>query len=40
MFSFEAKAKHGAWTAEKGKSKEDARAEYIAFARDFVAKYN
>ncbi|KAJ2161203.1 hypothetical protein GGF46_001631 [Coemansia sp. RSA 552] len=34
MFDFKAKAKWNAWNEVKGKSKEDAEKEYIAFVKE------
>jgi len=39
MFSFEAKAKHKAWTEAKGNTQEQARAKYIAYTQQMIAKY-
>ncbi|XXZ97907.1 acyl-CoA-binding protein (ACBP)/diazepam binding inhibitor (DBI)/endozepine (EP) [Meyerozyma guilliermondii] len=39
-FSFEAKAKWSAWKENEGTSQEDAEAEYIAFAKELIEKYN
>lgn len=38
MFDFVAKAKHDAWEGLKGKSKEDAQGEYVAFVEELLAK--
>jgi len=37
---FKGKAKYGAWEKVKGKSKEEARAEYIAAANKILEKYH
>jgi diazepam-binding inhibitor (GABA receptor modulating acyl-CoA-binding protein) len=39
MLDFKGKAKWEAWTAQKGKSKEDAQNEYVALAKTLLAKY-
>jgi acyl-CoA-binding protein len=36
-FDFVAKAKHDAWDGLKGKSKEEAQSEYIAFVEELLA---
>jgi diazepam-binding inhibitor (GABA receptor modulating acyl-CoA-binding protein) len=36
MFSFEGKAKWDAWTAHKGKSSEQAKAEYVTHVMTFL----
>ena len=38
MFDFTGKAKHAAWSALKGKSQDDAKAEYIAFVAALASK--
>lgn len=40
MLDFKGKAKWEAWNKVKGKSKEQAQAEYIELARNLLAKYN
>ena len=40
MFDLKGKAKHDAWTAKKGMSKEDAQAKYIALVESLKAKHS
>lgn len=40
MLDFKGKAKWGAWDKLKGKSKEEAQAEYISLAKSLLEKYN
>ncbi|CAL8340462.1 unnamed protein product [Boreogadus saida] len=39
MFDFTGKAKWNAWDAEKGKSQDDAKTEYIAKVEELKTKY-
>ena len=39
MLDFKGKAKWEAWNGQKGKSKEDAQKEYVALAKNLLAKY-
>ena len=40
MLDFKGKAKWEAWNKLKGKSQEDAKAEYCALAKSLLEKYN